>query len=82
MLRFKATYWDEFMGESGDEHTVWGVCEGPSFFEATKRIEDAFGKDLLSVEVVAGEDYDDEIFLIDSDNEGWLRAALSNIQER
>lgn len=82
MLRFKVTYWDEFMGESGDEHTVWGVCEGPSFFEATKRIEDAFGEDLLSVEVMAGDDYEDEIFLIDSDNEGWLRAALSNIQER
>lgn len=82
MLRFKATYWDEFMGESGDEHTVWGVCEGPSFFEATKRIEDAFGEVLLSVEVMAGDDYEDEIFLIDSDNEGWLRAALSNIQER
>ena len=82
MLRFKATYWDEFMGESGDEHTVCGVCEGPSFFEATKRIEDAFGKDLLSVEVMAEDDYEDEIFLIDSDNEGWLRAALSNIQER
>lgn len=82
MLRFKATYWDEFMGESGDEHTVWGVCEGPSFFEATKRIEDAFGKDLLSVEVIAEDDYEDGIFLIDSDNEGWLRTALSNIQER
>lgn len=82
MLRFKATYWDEFMGESGDEHTVWGVCEGPSFSEAVKRVEDAFGNDLLSIEVMAGDDYEDEIFLIDSDNEGWLRAALSNIQER
>lgn len=82
MLRFKATYWDEFMGEGGDEHTVWGVCEGPSFVEATKRIEDAFGKDLLSVEVMAEDDYEDEIFLIDSDNEGWLREALAHIQKQ
>lgn len=81
MLKFKATFWDEFMGVGGDEHTVWGVCEGPSFSEATKRIEDAFGDDLLSVEVVADDDYEDEIFLIDSDNEGWLRTALSNIQK-
>lgn len=80
MLKFRATYWDEFMGESGDEHTVWGVCEGPSFAEATKRIEDAFGKDLLSVEVMAQDDYEDEIFLIDSDSEKWVRAALSKIQ--
>ncbi len=83
MLRFKATYWDEFIdgnGGNGDEHTVWGVCEGPSFVEATRRIENAFGKDLLSVEVMAGDDYDDEIFLIDPDSEGWLRTALSNIQ--
>lgn len=81
MLRFRATYWDEFIGESGDEHTVWGVCEGPSFVEATRRIEDAFGKDLLSVEVIAGDDYEDEIFVVDSDNEGWLRIALSNIHK-
>lgn len=82
MLRFKATYWDEFMGVNGDEHTVWGVCEGPSFTEATGRIEEAFGKDLLSIEVMAGDDYEDEIFIIDSDSENWVRKALSNIQER
>lgn len=80
MLRFKATYWDEFMDANNNEHTVWGVCEGPSFFEAAKRIEDAFGKDLLSIEVMAEDDYEDEIFLIDSGSESWLRAALSNIQ--
>ena len=82
MLRFKATYWDEFMGENGDEHTVWGVCEGPSFSEAVKRVEDAFGNDLIGVEVIAEEDYGDEIFLIDSDSECWLREALAHIQKR
>lgn len=82
MIRFKATYWDEFMGENGDEHTVWGVCEGPSLSEAVKRVEDAFGNDLIGVEVTAEEDYGDEIFLIDSDSEGWLREALAHIQKR
>lgn len=82
MLRFKATYWDEFMGESGDEHTVWGVCEGPSFAEATKRIEGEFGNDLLSVEVMAGDDYEDEVFIIDSDTEDWVKEALAHVQHR
>ena len=82
MIRFKATYWDEFMGESGDEHTVWGVCEGPFLSEAVKRVEGAFGNDLIGVEVIAEEDYDDEIFLIDNDSEGWLREALAHIQKR
>lgn len=82
MIRFKATYWDEFMGENGDEYTVWGVCEGPSLSEAVKRVEDAFGNDLIGVEVTAEEDYGDEIFLIDSDSEGWLREALAHIQRR
>lgn len=85
MIKFKATYWDEFMdgnGGNGDEHTVWGVCEGPSLSAAVKRVEDAFGNDLMKVEVVAEEDYDDEIFLIDSDSEGWLREALAHIQKR
>lgn len=82
MIKFKATYWDEFMGENGDEHTVWGVCEGPSLSEAVKRVEDAFGNDLIGVEVTAEEDYGDEIFLIDSDSEGWLREALAHIQKR
>lgn len=82
MIRFKATYWDEFMDENGDEHTVWGVCEGPSLSEAVKRVEDAFGNDLIGVEVTAEEDYGDEIFLIDSDSEGWLREALAHIQKR
>ena len=82
MLRFKATYWDEFIGESGDEHTVWGVCEGPSFAEATKRIEDAFGRELLSVEVMADDDYEDEVFIIDSDTEDWVKEALAHVQHR
>lgn len=82
MLRFKATYWDEFMGESGDEHTVWGVCEGPSFAEATKRIEDAFGRELLSVEVMADDDCEDEVFIIDSDTEDWVKEALAHVQHR
>lgn len=82
MLRFKATYWDEFMSESGDEHTVWGVCEGPSFAEATKRIEDAFGRELLSVEVMADDDCEDEVFIIDSDTEDWVKEALAHVQHR
>lgn len=82
MIRFKATYWDEFMGENGDEHTVWGVCEGPSLSEAVKRVEDAFGNDLIGIEATAEEDYGDEIFLIDGDSEGWLREALAHIQRR
>lgn len=82
MLRFKATYWDEFMGESGDEHTVWGVCEGPSFAEATKRIEGAFGRELLSIEVMADDDCEDEVFIIDSDTEDWVKEALAHVQHR
>ena len=82
MLRFKATYWDEFMGESGDEHTVWGVCEGPSFAEATKRIENAFGRELLSVEVMADDDCEDEVFIIDSNTEDWVKEALAHVQHR
>lgn len=81
MIRFKATYWDEFIGVDGDENTVWGVCEGPSFVEAVRRIEDEFGNDLVSVEVIAGDDYDSKVFVVDSDNEGWLRTALSNIHK-
>ncbi len=82
MLRFKATYWDEFMGENGDEHTVWGVCEGPSFAEATKRIEGAFGRELLSIEVMADDDCEDEVFIIDSDTEDWVKEALAHVQHR